>query len=152
LKVKNLEEFQIINFAKRLKELAKTEHGGVIGLAAKLNMRQPALSNYTSGSREPRAQFLYKLATLGVDLHWLLTGEKSNQKTMVLKDGSHQYSTGNISGEDMTIAGSKITGKNKFIETHSDNTDAVIKEMRAIIADQREVITMLKDALKTIKK
>lgn len=68
-------DFQIKYFAERLKEVAKTEFGGIGKLAELVGYSN--LSIYTkSNPQEPKATFLSKLAAVGVDVNYLLTGIK----------------------------------------------------------------------------
>lgn len=63
-----------MNVAKRLKLFAKTK-GGVNELAGVLELTQSGFSRYTSGANLPGALILSKLAKVGCNINWLLTGQ-----------------------------------------------------------------------------
>ena len=70
------EKFDLSGFSKRLKEVAKTEFGGVGKLGELANIQNMAI--YTQQkAREPRATILFNLATAGVDINYLLTGDRT---------------------------------------------------------------------------
>ncbi len=71
-----MEDFDKIEFGKRLKEDIKLKFGSIKELAEMLGIDPSTISNYTRGQREPRAKFLGMLAKHGSDINWLLTGEK----------------------------------------------------------------------------
>lgn len=82
-----MEDFSIKYFGERLKKFAKDSYGSVNNLANKLEMHPSALSNYTSGNREPKASFLKKLASLGCDINWLLTGKEGLEERILKLEG-----------------------------------------------------------------
>lgn len=68
-------EFDINDFAKRLKLTAYEKFGNLKNLAEESGIEN--ISIYTQKkAREPRAKVLYKLAKIGVDINYLLTGVK----------------------------------------------------------------------------
>lgn len=70
-----MNSFNLSEFSKRLKEIAKTEFGGIGKLGEQANI--PNILLYTQkNAREPKATVLFKLASTGVDVNYLLTGEK----------------------------------------------------------------------------
>ncbi len=72
-----MEGFQIKYFSERLKEIARKDFGGNNGLAEAISVSPQIISNYTQkDAREPKASFLAKLSSVGVDLNYLLTGER----------------------------------------------------------------------------
>lgn len=72
-----MEGFQIKYFSERLKEIARKEFGGNNGLAEAISVSPQIISNYTQkDAREPKASFLAKLLSVGIDLNYLLTGER----------------------------------------------------------------------------
>ncbi len=73
-----------MSIGSRIKEFAKKEYGGVGKLAVKLEISQPQLSQYISGINKPGADFLTKLAKLGADINWILTGEAYVNKELVV--------------------------------------------------------------------
>lgn len=77
-----MDDFQIKYFAQRLKKIAKEQFGGIGKLAEAMGLKN--LSNYTKEREplEPRANFLYRLAKLDIDIHYLLTRESYVNKEM----------------------------------------------------------------------
>ena len=73
-------EFNLSDFSKRLRKIAKEEFGGIVKLGEVAGISNILL--YTQrNAREPRATVLYKLAIAGVDVEYLLTGnEKVSDK------------------------------------------------------------------------
>lgn len=68
-------DFNISEFSKRLREIAKNEFGGIVKLGEAAGISNILL--YTQkNAREPRATVLYKLAKAGVDVEYLLTGKR----------------------------------------------------------------------------
>ena len=68
-------KFSLIDFSKRLREIAKNEFGGIVKLGEAAGISNILL--YTQkNAREPRATVLYKLSKAGVDVEYLLTGKK----------------------------------------------------------------------------
>ena len=66
--------FNLSDFSKRLREIAKNEFGGIVKLGEVAGISNILL--YTQkNAREPRATILYKLAMAGVDVEYLLTGK-----------------------------------------------------------------------------
>lgn len=70
-----MQKFNLSEFSKRLKEIAKSEFGGIGKLGEKADI--PNILLYTQkNAREPKATVLFKLAVTGVDVSYLLTGER----------------------------------------------------------------------------
>lgn len=57
--------------------------------AAKIGVHKNTLGNYERGERTPDAEFLSKLANIGVNTHWVITGEGA----MSTEDGGRQDAT-----------------------------------------------------------
>ncbi|MBK8946460.1 MAG: hypothetical protein IPM32_14485 [Ignavibacteriae bacterium] len=71
-----MEEFDIEGFSERLKEIAIVQFGSIKNLSEKSGVAN--ISMYTQkNAREPRASVLAKLANVGVDVNYLLTGNAS---------------------------------------------------------------------------
>lgn len=69
-----MEEFSKEIFGERLKEIAQKDFGGVGKLASKMGHNN--LSLYTTAVQEPKATFIHKLLTAGVDIIFLFTGKR----------------------------------------------------------------------------
>lgn len=70
------------NFAARLKQVREAMKLDVEPFAQACGVKKTAQYNYESGERSPNAEYLEKLATLGVDIHRLLTGEPFREKSV----------------------------------------------------------------------
>ena len=64
-----------LEIGERLKEFAKKNFGSVPKLAEKLGMSAHNLRQYTRGDAVLGGLYLHKLAELGCDVNWLLTGK-----------------------------------------------------------------------------
>ncbi|MBK7106671.1 MAG: hypothetical protein IPH62_15460 [Ignavibacteriae bacterium] len=79
-----MEEFNINEFSKRLKIEAKKKYGNIKIVEEKAEIAN--LGVYTKKNpREPRATILYKLALLGFDINYLLTGKSNIEELENLK-------------------------------------------------------------------
>lgn len=71
------------SFGTRLREererlgYNQTDFGDIGGV------RKNAQSNYEQGERQPDAEYLQKIQAIGVDVHYLLTGERRDSDEMV---------------------------------------------------------------------
>lgn len=65
---------QYIEIANRLRLFAEKRYNRNKDLAADLEMSPSGLSQAMSGTYPPGEQLLIKLARLGCNVHWLLTG------------------------------------------------------------------------------
>ena len=75
-----MEEFDKEGFSERLKEVAIVQFGSIKNLSEKSGVAN--ISMYTQkNAREPRASTLAKLAEVGVDVNYLLTGISAQVKT-----------------------------------------------------------------------
>lgn len=59
----------------RLRHFAEGKFGGISRLADALGISQPRLSHYVSDKRAIPPEVVQKLAQLGCDITWLMTGE-----------------------------------------------------------------------------
>ncbi|MFZ1291064.1 MAG: hypothetical protein WAR79_13290 [Melioribacteraceae bacterium] len=74
-----MEEFDKDGFSERLKEVAIIQFGSIKNLSEKSGVVN--ISMYTQkNSRQPRAETLAKLANVGVDVNYLLTGNSAQIK------------------------------------------------------------------------
>jgi len=69
----------------RLREFAN-RMGGITRLAELLNISQPRLSQFVNGSRDLNTRVLAKIAKLGCDINWLLTGESPEKRIGEMED------------------------------------------------------------------
>ncbi|MCL1076499.1 helix-turn-helix domain-containing protein [Shewanella dokdonensis] len=71
------------SFGTRLREererlgYNQTDFGDIGGV------RKNAQSNYEQGERQPDAEYLQKIQAIGVDVHYLLTGERRESDGMI---------------------------------------------------------------------
>ena len=66
-----------VNFAARLKEERKSRRLSQEAFAALGGVHLNSQSSYEKGASEPSASYFAGLAAAGVDVHWLLTGQRS---------------------------------------------------------------------------
>jgi transcriptional regulator with XRE-family HTH domain len=64
-----------MNIGNRLKYYAKDHYGSIRELVKTLDVNESQFSRYLSGTYIPNGEILVKLAKLGCDINWLLTGE-----------------------------------------------------------------------------
>lgn len=74
----------------RIREFGVKSFGSVSALADKLNVSLQHLSPYLNSKNEPGSGMLSKLALLGCDINWLLTGETMKPGNIV-REGSVSY-------------------------------------------------------------
>lgn len=75
-----------MSLGNRLKSFAIDKYGGIKNLAAALEISQPHLSQYITNRNKPGTEMLIKLAELGCDVHWLLTGENKSPPSIIERD------------------------------------------------------------------
>lgn len=68
---------ETVNFAARLREERKRRKLSQEAFAALGGVHLNSQSSYEKGASEPKADYLAGLAASGVDVHWLLTGRRS---------------------------------------------------------------------------
>jgi SOS-response transcriptional repressor LexA len=95
---------------ERIREFAELKFKTLKNLADALGMVPQTLQQYISGKTMPGGEIIKKLADLGADIHYLLTGEKLKEK---IAEDAIKESTSKISGYDfplvsMLSAGSMI--------------------------------------------
>ena len=72
------DQYDPVKVGCRLKEAAYAlfgEESGVVKMAKATGILKQKLSHYNTGKGLPNAETLQKLARIGVNVHWLLTGE-----------------------------------------------------------------------------
>ena len=60
---------------ERFKKIKKCLGGSNIKIMSKIGMEDYLLSAYMNGRCQPTTSSLKKIAKLGINLHWLITGE-----------------------------------------------------------------------------
>jgi len=66
----------MINFAKRLREERAKIYGHQKDFAQLMEISEVTQSNYENGKRIPDAEYLNKAAKAGIDVNYVITGEK----------------------------------------------------------------------------
>lgn len=69
LKTRNFE------LEERFKKIKKCLGGSNLEIMSKIGMEPYLLSSYMNGACQPTIPSLQKIAKLGINLHWLITGE-----------------------------------------------------------------------------
>lgn len=91
---------------ERLRKFGLNKYGSIKEFAIALGMSSPALQQYLSSRREPGTPILERLADIGCDLQWLITGEtfhKSNpQKKIIEFRVEATVAAGNADYTDLT--------------------------------------------------
>jgi len=137
-----LEDFQIKYFAERLKEIAKNDFGGVGKLAEKIGLTN--LSPYTAKNpKEPMTRLLYRFASVGIDINYLLTGE------IILKKEDFEERFSLLEARILELEAENYRNI-KRIEKLSENELKLTKEKEALESDKEvllsQVVTLNKNA------
>lgn len=75
---------------KAISDYADQKGVGIVEYAKSIGISQPNLSHWKNAHSEPRAYLLSLLAEAGLDVHWILTGQRVDKVEVVrCKDCKH---------------------------------------------------------------
>ena len=83
-KIANLQNNEIGERLRIFAELKWGKRGAIKKLASELKVKPPSLYAYLKGESKPGAELLLRLGELDCDIHWLLTGKKTETKDAVI--------------------------------------------------------------------
>ena len=82
-----MDKIKKMEIGARFKEFAQNNFSSIDQFARAIEMKPPNLrSTYFKGVSVPGGELLIKLANLGCDIHWLLTGETYSSVMQQLSD------------------------------------------------------------------
>ena len=95
---------------KAISDHANQKGAGIVEYAKSIGISQPNLSNWERARSEPRAYSLSLMAEAGLDVHWILTGQRVDKVEVVrcekclyrsqYSDESGHYKCGGLLTED----------------------------------------------------
>ena len=68
---------------KAISDRADQEGVGIVAYAKSIGISQPNLAHWKNAHSEPRAHLLSLLAEAGLDVHWILTGQRVDKVEVV---------------------------------------------------------------------
>ena len=120
-------EFNLAEFAERLKKVIINDFGSIRKFAEILGEPPSYISNYTSGAREPRANFFWKLAQYNININYLLTGETLMERAEIevwiekLKQIENELKEVKAKAFDLSEENKEL--KNKISDLEKENFD-----------------------------
>jgi transcriptional regulator with XRE-family HTH domain len=140
-------------FGDRLRKFAEKQFKSVSKMASEMGIAQPQMQRYISNENKPKTDFLEKLATLGCDINWLLTGKitepNGNYNNITAKrsilgqvdakgDFSFDASEGRINENEDTLLYKTLNEMIQMLKDRNVELEVKVKQMEKTIMDLEE--------------